>query len=239
MKNRLKTFFALSFIALFISFFGSQLWADKEISAHNYLQAGVIDLIKLLPPPPAQNSKEMTNEIMEILKWQDNRPGTISNYAQLDQYIGVFRFADVISDNFTKSNLPFTAAFFKNVQDNLKVVVDPAKNYWNRPRPYAYDSRIKPCVSMPPNASYPSGHSTAGNVFAIILANMIPEKSAAIFDRGWKFAMNRIIGGVHYRSDAMAGRIAATLIAHELFKNDEFLKDYEKSRAEIRKMLKI
>ena len=74
-------------------------------------------------------------------------------------------------------------------------------------------------------------------MLAIILANMVPEKRAAIFDRGWDFALNRVIGGVHYRSDIEAGRIAATLIAGEMFNDSVFLGDFEKAKSEVRKVL--
>ena len=202
-----------------------------------YLTPAQIDLVKLLPPPPANGSEQTKKEIDEILKFQKERTPGMVKYAQADQEISVFRFADILGDKFTKENLPETAAFFENIAATASEIVSPAKDYWNRPRPSVYDSRVAPCVKVPKNAAYPSGHSTAGNLMAIILANMIPEKSAEIFGRGWAFAVNRIIGGVHYRSDSEAGRISATVIAAYLFNDSGFKADYKKSRAEVRTAL--
>jgi acid phosphatase (class A) len=196
-----------------------------------------IELTKLLPPPPAQDSPQTKKEIAEILAFQKNRTKAMIDYAVADQEINVFRFSNVLGDKFTKENLTLTAKFFENMIANEVDIVGPAKDYWKRPRPSVFDNRVKPCVRVPVNASYPSGHSAAGNLMAIILADMVPEKSTEIFNRGWDFAVNRIIGGVHYRSDSDAGRIAATVIAADMFRNGEFRLDYEKSKAEIRKVL--
>ncbi len=202
-----------------------------------YVKAAELELVRLLPPPPAQDSGTTKKEIDEILGFQENRTDEMVKYAKADQEISIFRFSDIMGDKFTKENLPVTAEFFHNVTANASVISGPAKDFWKRPRPSVFDARVKPCVKVPSNAAYPSGHSTAGNLMAIILANMVPEKRAEIFDRGWAFAVNRIIGGVHYRSDSESGRIAATLIAEHMFENIDFMADYEKSKAEIRKAL--
>jgi acid phosphatase (class A) len=230
MKRFLKIALVLS-IAL--SFAAGVMYAKGK----TYVAPADIDLTKLLPPPPAQKSAQTEKEINEILDFQKNRTKEMIDYAVADQTISVFRFSDILGENFIKEKLPFTAEFFANVTNTASDVVSPAKDFWNRPRPSAWDSRVKPCVKVPTNAAYPSGHSTAGNLMAIILANMLPEKSAEIFNRGWAFAVNRIIGGVHYRSDSEAGRIAATLIAADMFKNSDFKADFEKSKAEVRKAL--
>ncbi len=202
-----------------------------------YVAPADIDLTKLLPPPPPQDSTITEKEISEILDFQNNRTKQMADQAAADQDVSVFRFADILGPGFTRERLPFASVFFNNVLGNEINITDPAKGFWNRPRPYVFDKRVKPCLNMPVNASYPSGHSAAGNLIAIILANMIPEKSAAIYARGWEFAMNRVIGGVHYRSDAEAGRMAATAIAALMFNDRGFMADYEKSKAELRKAL--
>lgn len=199
-----------------------------------YVSPADVDLTKLLPPPPAQDSEQTKKEIREILAFQRDRTAKMTEYASADQTISVFRFADVLGEKFTKENLPFTAEFFDSVISNAADIVGPAKDFWKRPRPSAFDPRVKPCVKVPTNAAYPSGHSAAGNLMAIILANMLPEKSAEIYRRGWDFAVNRIIGGVHYRSDSEAGRMAATVVAAFMFNNAEFKADYEKSKEEVR-----
>ena len=52
---------------------------------------------------------------------------------------------------------------------------------------------MNPCVSKPNHASYPIGHSTVGDLFAIVLAQIVPEKSAQLFSRANEFAFNRVV----------------------------------------------
>jgi acid phosphatase (class A) len=204
-----------------------------------YIALGEIDLTKLLAPPPPQNSEQTKKELEEILQWQKMRTKVQIDSAIADQEADVFLFANVLGEKFNKKNLPMTTAFFQKAVENAKGILDPSKDFWNRPRPYIFDSLVHPCVDKPKNSSYPSGHSTIGNLFAILLANMVPEKNSEIFQRGWKFALNRVIGGVHYRSDIEGGRIAATVIAAALFKSNDFKTDFEKAKTELRKALGI
>ena len=206
-------------------------------TAKIYAHAAAVDLTKLLAPPLAQGSAAAKKEIDEILFFQKTRTKEMADFAAADQDLTVFRFSTVLGDKFKKESLPLTAAFFDDVVENAKKIVDPAKEYWKRPRPYEADKRINPCVNKPGNASYPSGHSAIGNLMAIILADMVPEKREELFNRGWEFATNRVIGGVHYRTDIEAGKIAAALIAEEMFNNDEFKEDLESAKAELRKVL--
>jgi acid phosphatase (class A) len=142
-----------------------------------------------------------------------------------------------MGQRFTENNLPFSATFLSRVVYTAETVLDPAKAAWNRPRPYDFDSRVIPCVSKPTNASYPSGHSTVGYVLAIVLAQIVPEKRAELFARAQEFALNRVVGGVHYRSDIDAGRTCGTLIAAAMFKQPSFISDLSTARSEVRSVL--
>jgi acid phosphatase (class A) len=232
-NTKMKRFAKLIIVAAVLFLVSASVLDAKKI----YAAPSNIDLTKLLPPPPPQDSDITKKEISEILDFQKNRTKQMADLAIADQDVSVFRFADVLGPGFTREKLPFAAVFFNNVLRNEISITDPAKGFWNRPRPYVFDKRVKPCLNMPVNASYPSGHSAAGNLIAIILANMIPENSEAIYGRGWEFAMNRVIGGVHYRSDAEAGRMAATAIAALMFSDSAFRADYAKAKAEIRAAL--
>ena len=115
--------------------------------------------------------------------------------------------------------------------------MDPAKDFWKRPRPYATNPDLKPCVHKPHGPSYPSGHSTFGTVTGIILANMLPEKAGAIYARAGLYRFHRELGGVHYPSDVEAGHIAGTAIAAFLLKDPIFLAEFAKAKAELRHVL--
>jgi len=197
----------------------------------------LVDLTILLAPPPAQDSEQTRADIKELKNYQMTRTKDQVAYAQADVEKSVFRFQNVLGEKFTAENLPLTAALFEKALNKTKATADPAKFFFNRPRPYSYDSSLKPAITLDPTPSYPSGHATAGAVMAILLANMVPEKKTEIFKRGWEYAQNRLVGGMHYRSDIEAGRISGTVIAALLLKDKEFLKDFAAAKAELRTVL--
>jgi acid phosphatase (class A) len=210
----------------------------KSKTASAYFPDTAVDLVKLLAPPFDTSAPANKTELAELLQLQQSRTAAQVAAAQADQDISVFRFADVLDTaKWKPSALPITARFFAKITTSGQGPSEIAKQTFARPRPFAVDSTLHPVLGHPKNASYPSGHSLGGNLIAIVLADMVPEKRVAIFRRGWAFARQRAIGGVHYPSDLEAGRIAAALIAQRLYQEPRFRKDLEESRAEVRRVL--
>lgn len=204
-----------------------------------YVAEGEVDLLQLLPPAPLSDSAVTKQEIQELLRWQAARTPDQVAFAQADANITVFRFADTLGPTFTPENLPFLDKFFQSCVANVGLLTNAAKVFYHRPRPYVVDPAIHPVVPKPGNDSYPSGHSTEGHFFAIVLADMVPEKAAELHARGDRFALNRVIGGVHYPTDIEAGKLSAIVIAERLFTSAEFRNDFEKARRELRKVLNL
>lgn len=202
-----------------------------------FIDAREINLLTLLPPPPANNSAQMQAELGEVLTFQVTRTPEMIARAQADMVENVWRFGDVMGERFVPARLPLTDAFFARVEESEGAVVDGYKGIWKRPRPYDYSDLVKPVVKISHSGAYPSGHATGGYLMAIVLSNMVPEKRAEIMARAAEYANNRIVGGAHYRSDIEAGRIVGTVIAARLQKQEDFLRAFEASRDELRKVL--
>jgi len=232
-----KTRWRIAAAAMLFSLLAAYAFTADRTSHKTYLKPDECDLTLFVSQPPVDNSAQTRSEIEEILRFQSNRTKDMSDFARADQELSVFRFADVLGPGFKKENLPVTDRFFYNVVENAKDIIEVYKKYWKRPRPYILDSRVDPCVDKPANDSYPSGHSTIGNLIATILAGMVPSKNGELYRRGWNYALNRIIGGVHYRSDVEAGRICAAVIAEGMYRNPEFKHDFEAAKAELRTVL--
>jgi acid phosphatase (class A) len=197
----------------------------------------LFDLTLFLAPPPAQDSDQTKAELAEILKVQKSRTPEMMAAAVADTEETGFSFANVMGSDFTAAKLPLTAALLGKVHEAEGDLTDPVKDYYHRPRPYDFDSRVEPCVKKSKSFSYPSGHATGGTAMAVILAHLVPEKKDAILARGLSYAENRIVGGAHYRSDIVAGQRAGVLLAEALLRKSDFKKDYEKARAELREVL--
>lgn len=78
------------------------------------------------------------------------------------------------------------------------------------------------------SAAFPSGHSTAGNTAAIMLAILAPGYYQQLVNEGVQFALSRNIFGAHYPTDTIAGRIIATYAVAETLAGNP---DYETGTA--------
>jgi acid phosphatase (class A) len=210
-------------------------------SAAKYLDATTPDLVRLLPPPPANDSPQTRSELDEVLQLQRERTPQDVEYARANIEIGVPQFAGALGDEAgLKQALPATVkALFDQARADEKKLLDAAKMHFDRPRPVALDARIQPCLEPIVNMAYPSGHATWVFMTAVLLADMVPERREAIWARAEDFARQRLVGGVHYRSDIDAGRIAGTVIAAFMLASPGYRADAAVATADLRNFLKL
>lgn len=205
--------------------------------AKPFATARTIDLLTFLKPPPALDSAAMKAELAEVLSVQVTRTPEMEAQAQADVVENVWRFADVMGPKFKTEGLPAFSAFFDRVVATEGEVVDPAKDTWKRPRPHQYSPLVKPAVKLSNSGAYPSGHTTVGTLMGVILSNMVPEKRSEIMARAWAYGENRLVGGIHFRADIEAGRIAGTVIAARIMEQQDFQTEFAVAKAELRKLL--
>ena len=84
------------------------------------------------------------------------------------------------------------------------------------------------------NFSYPSGHSTENMVFALVLAELLPEKRDALLAHARLMGWHRVQIARHYPTDVVAGRVLAQAIVREFKQNQAFEKELAEVRAEIK-----
>jgi membrane-associated phospholipid phosphatase len=113
-----------------------------------------------------------------------------------------------------------------------------AKAYFHRLRPYGADPSLKTCEPVKPGKaakanSYPSGHATLAFSMGVVLADLMPAKSQVILARAGQYAERRLVCGVHYRSDIVAGQQFGTILALRLIENPAFKAQMAKARAEL------
>jgi acid phosphatase (class A) len=229
MKNLLR---ASALIALLVS--GAVFAKEGETP---FLPPDAVDLAAILPPPPAQDGPVTKAEIADIHRAASTASPAEKEQATADAKEEVFLVADVMGPNFTPDRLPLSARFFAAVGDTEGEFVGPAKKTFGRPRPPLADPTIATCEPLKPSGAYPSGHSTFGYLQAIVLAQMVPEKRAAIFQRAAAFGEHRVVCGVHYPSDVEAGKLSAFAISTALLKNGAFQAQFAPAKAELRKAL--
>ena len=67
----------------------------------------------------------------------------------------------------------------------------------------------------------------------VVLASLMPAKSQDILARASQYAERRLVCGVHYRSDIVAGQEYGTLLALRLMQNPAFKAQMEAARKEL------
>jgi acid phosphatase (class A) len=210
-------------------------------SAAKYLDVTPPDLVRLLPSPPANDSPQTRSELDELLQLQRERTPRDVDYARANIEIGVQQFAGALGDEAgLKKALPASVkSLFDAARADEKKLLDAAKMHFDRPRPVALDAHIQPCLEPIVNMAYPSGHATWVFMTAVLLADMVPERREAIWARAEDFARQRLVGGVHYRSDIDAGRIAGTVIAAFMLASPSYRADAAVAAADLRNFLKL
>jgi acid phosphatase (class A) len=215
----------------------SPVLADEK--AKPFTDAKEVNLVDLLPPPPANDSDRTKQEIGELLTIQVTRTPAMEARAKADAEENIWRFADAVDNpKFAQENLPKFSAFFDRIVATESAVVDPAKDTWKRPRPHLlYPDLVKPVVPLSKSGSYPSGHTTVGTLMGVVLSDMLPEKKQQIMARAWEFGQNRIVGGIHYPTDIEAGRISGTAIAQTIMQHEDYREEYAAAKTELRAAL--
>ncbi len=190
----------------------------------------------LLPSPPADGSPAARAEMDELHRIEKNR--TADQFARAkadDENENVTAFSDVMGPSFDLKMLPQTAALFADVQAEEKTAAKLAKDYFKRNRPWVVDPSLKSCAQGDaPQSSYPSGHATMGYSMAVVLAALAPEKAQAIMARASDYAENRLVCGMHYRRDIVAGEVLGTTVAVELLATPGFKSEFDAAEDELR-----
>ena len=203
-----------------------------------YLTANQPDAVALLAPPPLADSAEQAADLAETIAVHTQHSTTDEAAAKSEQKLSIFNFTPAIGSFFQPGKFPQTEAFLKRVQGDTEIVEDKGKNYWKRPRPYTVDPALaRGAQDLEKSFSYPSGHSTRGTVFALVLAELFPDKQAAILAVGRDIGWHRVEIARHYPTDIYAGRVLARAIVQTMKTNLDFQKDFAQAQKEIASVL--
>jgi acid phosphatase (class A) len=198
-----------------------------------YLAPASIDFKAILSNPPANDSAQTRAELEEILSMQASRTPEQVARVQAESTLTLAAFTSVIGPAFDSKPHPLTDALLSQVELETGPIVDEAKKHWDRTRPYVLAPAVKPAIDKPSNGSYPSGHATRAFTWAIALQQLFPEKKTELLARAEEIGVDRIIAGVHYRSDVTAGKKLGEAIAAKILKSKVFQADLAGARKEL------
>jgi len=204
-------------------------------------QAGLLESLQFdpahfLPPAPAQDSARTQTELAELRAIAASSGAEEKAAAAKD---AKDETPDIFNGviGFDIATMPETNKLLTMVAEEEDTDSKVAKAYFHRIRPYSADPSLKTCEPIKPGKaanSYPSGHATLAFSMGVVLAELLPAKSQAILARSGQYAERRLVCGVHYRSDIVAGQQFGTILALRLMENPAFRAQMEKARAELR-----
>ena len=223
---------------VFASLAAVSLLAQAPPKKPIFISPDQLNIASLLPNPPAAGSPASKADLAELHRIQDARtPDQIAHAKADEAEESMFAFQDVIGEKFTRAALPNTALLSDHVHSDEGVIVNPAKSFFHRPRPYNFDTTLKPVCKTSAGMtdySYPGGHATTGYLEALTLMMLFPEKRDAILARADDFAHSRAVCGVHYPSDLAVSKSTAYAMMAIMLNNAQFKKEFEAARAELR-----
>lgn len=207
--------------------------AAAPIPEPHFVSLASFDFRRLIVAPPAKDTLEAGADLLVVRELQAWRTEEQIAWAKRTERDVIFNYAEIVGPWFTEEKLPLTAAFFKKLNDDMRAMDRAAKQPFLRPRPADADPAVRICVTPPTSTSYPSGTALQAIVWAEILTEFFPEHREAIFARAHRVAWGRVIGGVHYPSDIVAGFRLVPIYFSAARSNAAFKAGLEDCRREI------
>lgn len=127
----------------------------------------------------------------------------------------------------TEQDTPALYMLLRRTLADLGLATYPSKNAYQRERPFMVNGRPT-CTPeeegmLRQDGSYPSGHTAIGWGWALILAELAPDRAEALLARGRAFGDSRMVCNVHWYSDVVAGREVAAAAVAKLHTDEAFL----------------
>jgi acid phosphatase (class A) len=192
----------------------------------------------LLPPPPAAGSAALSadEEVYRSTRvLRDTPRWTLATKdADLTFPNTVSTFSCALGMPISQETTPHLNMLIRRVRADASRASDKAKDLYKRKRPYLAHGDVS-CTPQEKHKddSYPSGHSSIGWAWALVLAEIAPDRADAIFVRGLAFGDSRVVCGVHWESDVEAGRVVGASVVSRLHTDPVFAAQLELARKEI------
>ncbi len=111
----------------------------------------------------------------------------------------------------TPERTPYTLDLLYLAQRLAAVVAFRFKYAFATPRPFELSPQVQPILAAPGHGSFPAGHSTEAFACAEVLRTLTNQTAGSEYDNEFQklallIAFNRVIAGLHFEIDNIAGR---------------------------------
>lgn len=216
-------------------------WTGFRDHPHGYLvKDNAPNAAAFLPPPPKPGSLRAQDDVAVYRETRAMSGSERWLQARADNEIETPAapriFDEALGVNFDPKRTPTLALLLGRMLGDLETIQTPAKRGFERVRPFVTEPAatcIEPETWLAASGSYPSGHAALGWAWALVLAELAPDRADALLARGLEYGESRVICGVHYRSDVEAGRLVGAAIVSRLQAEPEFQRDINQARREL------
>lgn len=216
--------------------------AKKESRPKGYLPTDALpNSLALLPKPPEAGSAAFTLDeeyskkslaLINTAAWELAKLDADINFPDA---AGAFSCA--LNAPITQEDTPHLYTLLQRTLVDAAASTLAAKDHYNRKRPFMTND--KPTCSpdweerLKKSGSYPSGHTSVGMAWALILAEVSPKQADAILARGQAFGRSRIVCNVHWHSDTIQGHYIGAYTVARLHTDATFRADLEAAKGEV------
>jgi acid phosphatase (class A) len=197
--------------------------------------------LALLPPPPAEGStafaldKDVSQNSLPLHGTPRWDLATEDANLKFPQVAGTFSCA--LNAPISEQETPHLYSLLQRTLEDALHSTNMAKNHYMRTRPFVVNKEPT-CTpdwesSMMKSGSYPSGHTTIGWAWALVLSEVAPERTDTILSRGRAYGQSRVICNAHWQSDVIEGRIVGAATVARLHSVPEFRAAIEAAKSEL------
>ncbi len=214
----LLLFFAAAPLLALVGCWSAYYDAQTFFARGNFAPKESLTVLEI-PEMPAPGSETDRADMAAVLDWQSRRTPEQCESARAQARAG---YAVFFGDLYPLPDDPAAARFIEKVRADVWLAMGLLKSRYDRPRPYARDKAVEPCLRRLGGLAYPSGHAALARTYALILSEVAPARRAEFLARADQAALNRVIGGVHHPSDIEAGKALADSLYDEFLASPDF-----------------
>ena len=195
----------------------------------------------LLPPPPAVGSaaaaldQDVARANLALRDTDRWRLAAMDANLLFPEAAGAFACA--LGAPVSEQDTPRLYQLLRRVMSDAGFATFAGKDKYQHARPFMLDGQPICTPDREQNlraqGSYPSGHTSIGWAWALVLAEASPDESTAILARGRAFGESRLVCNVHWESDVIEGRFIGAATVARLHDEPEFLADLAAARTEL------